>query len=151
MTTWTAPALRWEGVPFAAIHERLAADVGIPGRARWVVFIGLDGFRCCLRLDDALAADVLIADRLDGRALTPEFGAPARLIAPAHYGYKSVRHLCGIEYLPYYEAGPSGWKAHPRGRVAREERSRFLPGPAWRFVWRAALPWVRRLYTRRPR
>jgi hypothetical protein len=39
--------------------------------------------------------------------------------------------------------------AHPRGRVAREERNRYLPGRVWRPVWRAGQPLVRRAYDRR--
>jgi DMSO/TMAO reductase YedYZ molybdopterin-dependent catalytic subunit len=76
-------------------------------------------------------------------------GAPLRMVAPAHYGYKSVKHLYAIEYRHAYDPGPAGWKAHPRGRVAQEERSRYLPGRVWRPVWRAGQPLVRRAYDRR--
>jgi DMSO/TMAO reductase YedYZ molybdopterin-dependent catalytic subunit len=50
-----------------------------------------------LLLSDLLAAEVLLADILDGLPLSMEHGAPLRLVAPAHYGYKSVKHLSGIE------------------------------------------------------
>ena len=39
-----------------------------------------------------------MADHLDGQLLPIEHGAPLRLIAPAHYGYKSVKHLHRIEF-----------------------------------------------------
>jgi len=122
VTTWSARGLRWGGLPFSS-----------------------------LRLDDCLAADVLLADALNGAPLTPDAGAPLRLVAPAHYGYKSVKHLYAIEYRCHYDPGPAGWMGHPRGRVAYEERSRYLPGRAWRPVWRLALPLVRRTYDRQPR
>ncbi|WP_067478836.1 molybdopterin-dependent oxidoreductase [Actinomadura hibisca] len=151
VTTWSAPDLRWSGAPFAAVHEALAERVGVRG-ARWVAFTGLDGFRATLALEDALAPDVLLADRLDGASLDGDSGAPLRLVAPAHYGYKNVKHVCLIEYRRDYDAGSSGWKGHPRGRVALEERSRFLPGRVWRPVWRALLPRARAAYeTRRAR
>ncbi len=56
-------------------------------------FEGADGFSASLLLDDPLAQDVLLADGLDGQPLPLEHGAPLRLVAPAHYGFKSVRHL----------------------------------------------------------
>jgi DMSO/TMAO reductase YedYZ molybdopterin-dependent catalytic subunit len=145
-TTWSAVGLTWGGVPFREVHEVLAPQVGLTSAARWVTFVGLDGYRCCLRLDDALAADVLLADRLDDAPLEAAHGAPLRLVAPAHYGYKSVKHVCAIEYRRSYERRPSWWVVHPRGRVAQEERSRVLPGPLWRLIWRRALPGVRRAF-----
>jgi DMSO/TMAO reductase YedYZ molybdopterin-dependent catalytic subunit len=149
VTTWSARDLHWEGVPFRAVHEALAARVGIARSASWVTVTGLDGYRACLRIDDALADGVLLADRLAGAALRVEHGAPLRLVAPAHYGYKSVKHVCAIEYRRDYDPGSARWAAHPRGRVAGEERSRYLPGPIWRLIWRALQPKVRRRYDQR--
>jgi DMSO/TMAO reductase YedYZ molybdopterin-dependent catalytic subunit len=146
VTTWSALDLQWEGVPFRNVHEALAPRVGIGRSAGWVTLAGLDGYRACLRLDDALADDVLFADRLAGAPLSADHGAPLRLIAPAHYGYKSVKHVCAIEYRRTYDPGSARWAAHPRGRVAHEERSRYLPGTPWRLMWRILLPRVRRMY-----
>jgi DMSO/TMAO reductase YedYZ molybdopterin-dependent catalytic subunit len=146
VTTWSAVGLDWQGVPFAAVHELLAEVVRPHPAARWVVVVGLDGYRSCLHLDDALADDVLLADGLAGSALTVATGGPVRLVTPRLYGYKSVRHVCGIEYRLRYEPGSAGWMGHPRGRVDREERSRLLPGRVWRPVWRALQPRVRRVY-----
>jgi DMSO/TMAO reductase YedYZ molybdopterin-dependent catalytic subunit len=146
VTTWSAVGLRWGGVPFAAVHDLLTARVRPHPRVGWVTFTGLDGYRSCLRLDDALGADVLLADTLDGAALTGAHGAPLRLVASRLYGYKSVRHVCAIDYRLRHDAGSAGWLGHPRGRVDREERSRLLPGPLWRVVWRHAQPRVRRAY-----
>lgn len=146
VTTWSARDLSWEGVPFRSIHEALAAEIGVSEVVTWVTFVGLDGYRACMHLDDALADDVLLADRLGGASLSVEHGAPVRLVAPAHYGYKSVKHVCAIEYRRNYDPGSARWAAHPRGRVAHEERSRYLPGPLWRPIWRLLLPKVRHRY-----
>jgi len=146
VTTWSAQDLNWEGVPFRSIHEALTTKVGIARAANWISVVGLDGYRACLHLHDALANDVLLADRLAGAPLAFEHGAPIRLVAPAHYGYKSVKHVYAIEYRRDYDPGSARWAAHPRGRVAHEERSRYLPGPLWRPIWRTLLPKVRRLY-----
>lgn len=90
-------------------------------------------------LADLLNADVLLADTLDGQALSVEHGAPLRLIAPGHYGYKSVKHLCQMEF----RAEGSGYRAsgfrfmdHPRARVALEERGRVAPGWLLRYLYR---------------
>ncbi|MEV4489579.1 molybdopterin-dependent oxidoreductase [Micromonospora coxensis] len=146
VTTWTATDLRWGGTPFALVHLHLADLVHPHPRARWIAVTGLDGYRACLRLDDALADDVLLADTFDGAPLTGPVGAPVRLVAPRQYGYKSVRHVCAIDYLLDYEGGSAGWLGHPRARVGREERSRFLPGRVWRPIWRRAQSRVRRAY-----
>lgn len=146
VTTWSALDVQWEGVLFRDVHAALAARVGVARSARWITVTGLDGYRACLRLDDAIGHDVLLADRLAGAPLSVGNGAPVRLVAPAHYGYKSVKHVCAIEYRRDYDPGSARWAAHPRGRVANEERSRYLPGAAWRLIWRTLLPRVRRLY-----
>ncbi|MGX6604960.1 molybdopterin-dependent oxidoreductase [Micromonosporaceae bacterium Da 78-11] len=146
VTTWSSPGLHWAGVPFRAVHEALTTRVGVARSAAWVTVTGLDGYRACLRLDDALADDVLLADRLGGVPLDAGHGAPLRLVAPAQYGYKSVKHVCVLEYRRDYDPGSARYAAHPRGRVAHEERSRYLPGPLWRPIWRTLLPRVRRRY-----
>jgi hypothetical protein len=58
--------------------------------------------------------------------------------------------VCSIEYRRSYDPGSARWAAHPRGRVAREERSRYLPGPLWRLIWRTVLPTVRRQFSAHP-
>jgi DMSO/TMAO reductase YedYZ molybdopterin-dependent catalytic subunit len=149
VTTWTATGLRWSGVPFTAVHAFLA-DLVRPHRdAGWITFTGLDGYRACLRLADALTAEVMLADMLDGQPLAVGNGAPVRLVAPDLYGYKSVRHVCAIDYRLRYDPGSAGWLAHPRARVEQEERSRLLPGPVWRPIWRWVQPKVRRVYAHR--
>jgi DMSO/TMAO reductase YedYZ molybdopterin-dependent catalytic subunit len=144
VTAWTATGLHWSGVRFADVHQRLASLVDLHPAAAWVTFSGLDGYRSCLRLDDALGA--LLVDRLEDGPLPADHGAPLRLVAPAHYGYKSVKHLYAIEYRRSYDPGSAGWLAHRRGRVAHEERSRLLPGRVWRQVWRRTQAAVRRRY-----
>jgi DMSO/TMAO reductase YedYZ molybdopterin-dependent catalytic subunit len=146
VTTWSAPDLAWSGVPLREVVQRLTPQVEPYGDARWLRLTGLDGYWACLRLDDATADEVLLADRLDGQPLPAAHGAPVRVVAPSHYGYKSVKHLVGLDFLAKYAAGPAGWKGHPRARLAEEERSRVLPGPVYRRLWRATLPILRRAY-----
>jgi DMSO/TMAO reductase YedYZ molybdopterin-dependent catalytic subunit len=135
---WTARGLQWEGVRFRDIYEPLAARE--PAAATTISHIravARDGWCAVLLLEDALADDVVIADRLDGAPLPLEHGGPFRLVSASQYGYKSVKHLCRIEL---HAGEPSDAPArllnrvqlkavatHPRARVAYEERSRTLP------------------------
>lgn len=144
---WSAPGLRWSGVSFRAFYEGLIVPEARPDAAvSHLLFGGADGYYAVLTLEDALDADVLLADQLGGAPLDGDHGAPLRLLSPAQYGYKSAKHLCRIELLTRARADSHRNAAaaltlrllgpHPRARVAREERHRHLPawllrGPYW--------------------
>ena len=142
VTTWSVTGLRWSGVRFADFCTAIAQPLP---EATTVVFHGRDGYRCALPLADLLAGDVLLADGLDGAPLGLTHGGPLRLVAPAHYGYKSVKHLAAIDFrasrrgyrfpFPY-----PGLMDHPRGRVALEERARWLPNALVRRLYRLFVP-----------
>ena len=146
---WSALGVRWEGVAFADVHRLLVEPALAEGaRVRYVVFVGLDGYRSIATLEDALAADVLLADRLDGEPLPPEHGAPVRLVSPAQYGFISTKHLWRIELhrsepVAFYHPTPSVQRAlrtvrpHRRARVWHEERHRYVPSWLVRRVYRA--------------
>lgn len=140
VTTWTRRGLRWSGIRFSDFYRQIVVPQAGPAPdAAFVVLRGQDGARTSLPLDDLLAPDVLLADRLDGRPLTIEHGAPLRLVAPAHYGYKSVKHLHRIDFwrsgAHYRPFGPR-FMVHPRARVAQEERGQWVPGWLLRYLYR---------------
>lgn len=140
VTTWSVQGLRWSGVRFADFYAQVVQARARPADdARLVVLHGEDGYRSSLPLDDLLSGEVLLADQLDGAPLTIEHGAPMRLVAPAHYGYKNVKHLKRLELLAsldgYRPLGP-GFLSHQRARVALEERGRYFPGWLLRYVYR---------------
>jgi DMSO/TMAO reductase YedYZ molybdopterin-dependent catalytic subunit len=148
VTSWSTRDLRWGGVRFADVHARLIEPLVAPDAdANLVVFRGEDGFAAILPLKDALADGVLLANRLDGSPLGIDHGAPLRLVAPAHYGFKNVKHLTAIEYWrdrrhyrfprPYPR-----FMDHPRGRVAQEERGRFFPAWLLRTLYRRLIPFT---------
>jgi DMSO/TMAO reductase YedYZ molybdopterin-dependent catalytic subunit len=107
--------------------ERIAVPGVRPaGDARLVVFCGQDGYRASMPLEDLLRGDVLLADRLNGLPLTLEHGAPIRLIAPAHYGYKNVKHLSRIEFHRNDRTyRPAGYRFMDHPRFVRPMISRF--------------------------
>ena len=145
---WSVRDQRWEGVPFRTLWEDvILPQAGPHAEITHLVFTGLDGYRSALTIEDALADDVLIADRLGGAPLTGEHGAPARLVSPGQYGYMSTKHLSRIELHtrePARARHRSGGRAfllsfvapHPRARVEREERHRHLPAWSIRFAYR---------------
>jgi DMSO/TMAO reductase YedYZ molybdopterin-dependent catalytic subunit len=99
----------------------------------------LDKYKSSLLLEDALADDVLLADKLDAQPLSFEHGAPLRIVAPAHYGYKNVKHLSNIELLQdatSYKPRIPRFMEHPRARIAYEERGRYFPGWLLRYLYR---------------
>lgn len=156
VTSWSYRGACWSGVRFIDFYARMVAVAEPAADARFVVFRGLDGYACAMQLDDLLAEDVLLADGLDGLALPPEHGAPLRLVAPAHYGFKNVKHVAAIEFwrdrrayrfpFPY----PS-LMDHPRGRVALEERGRWVPAAVLRFCYRLLIPGTIRNFARMQR
>lgn len=157
---WSATGLHWEGVAFetfyrSVIEPTLKPDVTITH----VAFGGLDGYRSIVSIDDALAEDVLIAERLNGRPLDADHGAPVRLASPSQYGFISTKHLCRIElhtgepsekYHPsrLVDLGLRVVKPHARARVWEEERHRYLPAWSVRPVYRLLIPPIEFLSTR---
>lgn len=150
VTTWSVRAVRWSGVRFSDFYQQVVVPRAKPhDGAEFVVFRGQDGYAVSMPLADLMASDVLLADTLEGNSLGIEHGAPLRLVAPAHYGYKNAKHISAIEFyrtrrnyrfpFPY-----PNLMDHPRGRVAFEERARYLPTWLIRLVYRALMPSARR-------
>jgi DMSO/TMAO reductase YedYZ molybdopterin-dependent catalytic subunit len=134
VTTWTSVGCEWGGWAFADVYERLIEPRIRPGFS-WLQFNALDGYWSAMLLADVLAETVMLADSLAGGPLDLNHGAPLRLVAPAHYGYKSVKHLVAVEFGDRFHPGP-GPNEHPRGRVDLEERGRRLPGKLLRNLYR---------------
>ncbi len=140
VTTWSTRALRWSGFRFADFHERIVRPSARPADgADFVVLRSQDGYAVSLPLEDLLSPDVLLADMLEGEPLPIAHGAPLRLVAPAHYGYKNAKHLKAIEFwrdARNYRPKAFRFMDHPRARVALEERGRGAPGWLLRYLYR---------------
>ncbi len=144
VTTWSHLGLQWSGVRFADFfRERVAPLIPASTNVVGVVFRAQDGYKTALLLEDLMAQDVLLANELNGQPLTVAHGAPLRLVAPQHYGYKSLKHVEQIEFypdVPIIKRGIRGFLDHPRARVALEERGQWLPGWLLRRVYRRFIP-----------
>jgi len=150
---WTATDLRWEGVRFADFYRLFVEPALEPGiTVTHLTFEGLDGVASVVELRDALADDVLLADRLNGRPLDGDHGAPIRLVSPTQYGYMSTKHLCVVEVcsaLPTHRLGTGILdrliEGHPRARVWHEERHGRIAGRLIRPFYRALIRPIRYL------
>lgn len=140
VTTWTRCSLRWSGFRFLDFYQRIVVPRARPQPDATVVILrGEDGYASSLPLADLLADSVLLAERLNGELLQIEHGAPLRLVAPAHYGYKSAKHVYGVQFWRddrNYRSPAFRFMDHPRARVALEERGRGVPGWVLRQLYR---------------
>jgi DMSO/TMAO reductase YedYZ molybdopterin-dependent catalytic subunit len=152
---WSATDLHWEGVAFDAFYRSIIEPLEPDAAVTHIVFGGLDGYRSIVSIQDARAENVLIADRLNGRPLDGDHGAPARLVSPSQYGFVSTKHLGEIELHTtkppdrHRHASRENQIAlrllapHPRADVWREERHRYLPAWSVRSVYWHIVPRIR--------
>lgn len=155
---WSVTGLRWEGVRFADVYHRVVAPaLDSATTVTHVDIRGLDGEHFVADLDDLLADDVLLADRLNGQPLDGDHGAPLRLVSPAQYGYANIKHLCRIDVLTEPPTTREPFvdrllESHPRARVWEEERHGSLPSwlirPIYRLVKIVMLASARRRHRR---
>ena len=98
---WTAVA-SWTGVRVSEL-ARLAQ--ALPD-AHYVDFQSFDSaYHESWDLESATHHQTLIAYAMDGRLLSPGYGAPARLHSPIKLGYKSVKYLTRVVFLPRRNGG----------------------------------------------
>lgn len=140
VTTWTKRNLQWSGYRFVDFFEQLIKPrLSESNLTHWVILKSLDGYRSRMLLSDILDPNILLADQLNGQPICSKHGAPLRLVAPAHYGYKNPKHLKSIEFhCKDYSFKPPlfSFMEHPRARVEFEERGRFFPGWLLRRLYR---------------
>jgi DMSO/TMAO reductase YedYZ molybdopterin-dependent catalytic subunit len=82
----------------------------------WVRIDCADKYYDFVKLEDLLHPRTLFAVGMNGEALTPEHGAPLRLVIPGKYGYKSSKLITSLTFVdkggmglvadgwPYYSA-----------------------------------------------
>ena len=160
---WSATDLHWEGVALRTFYETLVVPrLAAGATVTHLLFAGLDHYRAVAEIADVLGPDVVIADRLNGEPLTPDHGAPVRLVSPGQYGYVSIKHLCQVQVLEKLPAmknpaairiGPLTVRTplirtHPRARVWQEERHPDLPSWLLRPFYRAFIGPIRTLSAR---
>src|SRR5262245_12498184 len=109
---WVVPDQQWEGVAVAAILER----AGVQPEARFLKVYAGD-FTVLLPLEEALTGGAILARCLNGAPLTPEHGAPLRLVAPGRACFYSVKWVDRLEVLA--DEAPTTGEAIARNRLQR--------------------------------
>ena len=104
--------ISWEGFRCQELL-RLARP---KSEAKWVRVDCADNYYDFVKMEDLLHPRTLFGLGMNGEALTPEHGAPLRLVMPAKYGYKSSKLITKLTFVdqggmglvadgwPYYSA-----------------------------------------------
>ena len=119
VTTWSRYDNQWDGVPVQALLDLVQPHPG----AHHVLLHCHDGYTTNLDLQDFASPAAILAHSWSGAPLTPEHGAPLRLVLPHLYFWKSPKWLSRIEVRTADR--PGYWETrgyHNRGDPWAEER-----------------------------
>lgn len=120
-TRWSALGIEWGGV-----RARDLVELAPPAAEVTQVLVFAEfGYAANVALADLLHDDCLLATHQDGGPLTPERGAPLRLVVPHLYTWKGPKWLRGWNYLHPEDPDRGFWEQrgyHGRGDAWREER-----------------------------
>lgn len=118
----------WQGV---ALRTLLEKHGGAQPGARYIAFYSVDGYTVSLPLDEVLAADPILAWRMNGVELPIRHGYPLRVLIPGRYGEENPKWLTRVELTDHFVSGlysDQGWyngAVHtitridrPNGRIA---------------------------------
>jgi DMSO/TMAO reductase YedYZ molybdopterin-dependent catalytic subunit len=98
---WSAVAA-WHGVSLSEVARTVGADP----RAPYVEFRSFDaGYWSSWDRASALHPQTILAYGMNGHLLHPDHGAPLRLYSAVKLGYKMVKYLTEINFLPYRTGG----------------------------------------------
>lgn len=98
---WSAVA-SWHGVALREIAKLCAATPD----ARYVEFKSFDAnYFSSWDIESALHPQTILAYGMNGHELYPDHGAPLRLYSPVKLGYKNVKYLTEVNFLPERSGG----------------------------------------------
>ena len=98
---WSAVA-SWHGVRLRDLADAVGAD----SRAAYVEFRSFDaGYWSSWDRESALHPQTILAYAMNGEALYPDHGAPLRLYGSVKLGYKMVKYLTEVNFLPERTGG----------------------------------------------
>lgn len=95
VTTWSTFDNVWEGVSF----RHLMQMARVQPAARFVYVRSHDDYTTNLPLDACDDEDVLLVRSWNGEPLTPEHGAPVRMLVPKRYAWKGAKWIKEIRFL----------------------------------------------------
>lgn len=107
---WSAVA-SWQGVRVSTIAEL----IGVSPRVKYVEFRSFDSnYWSSWDLKSAMHPQTLLAYGMNGHQLYPDHGAPLRVYSAVKLGYKNVKYLTEVNFLPdetggYWESQGYEW------------------------------------------
>ena len=119
VTTWSKYDVRWGGVNFRTLVERVRPKAA----ATHLLLECGDGYTTNLPLAELRGEDILLAYELEGEPLPLEHGGPLRMIVPHLYAWKSAKFLTGLRFQAFDTKGY--WEVrgyHNRADPWKEER-----------------------------
>jgi DMSO/TMAO reductase YedYZ molybdopterin-dependent catalytic subunit len=119
VTRWSRFNMRWRGVSVSFLLEQARPLA----EASHLLAHCYGGYTTNMPLSDVLEHPAFIAHEVDGGALEPDHGGPARLLVPHLYLWKSAKWISRLEVLTEDRLG--FWEVngyHHRGDPWREER-----------------------------
>ncbi len=101
VTGWSKRSLTWTGVPAGHIVNLAEPEPDVVQ----VMAHCMEGYTTNVPLEYLREDDSLLAFKMNGEPLTPEHGAPLRLLVPQLYAWKSAKYLNGLEFQTDWTSG----------------------------------------------
>jgi hypothetical protein len=101
VTRWSRLDASFEGVAIQTILER----AGVKPEGKFVLAHCEQGYTTNMPYEVLDDDDVLLCDTADDEPLTPEHGAPLRLLVPKRYFWKSAKWMRGLQFLTRDQLG----------------------------------------------
>lgn len=112
----------WQGVTLRTLLDHFG---GTQANATHVAFYSVDGYNMSLPLQEVLAADALLAWRMNGAELPLKHGYPMRVLIPGRYGEENPKWLTRVELTDHFVGGlysDQGWYNGPLHTISRIDR-----------------------------
>ena len=98
---WTAVA-DFTGVPLRALMSAVQPNAD----ARFIDFMSFDdGYHESWDIESSMHPQTMLVLAKDGKRLSPQYGAPARVHGPVKLGYKNTKYLTKIVVMPAANGG----------------------------------------------
>ena len=119
VTGWSLLGATYKGVLLA----HLAVKAGVQDKVKHVIFEAAHGYTTNVPYKEAIAGNVMLTYRMNGKPFSIEHGAPVRGLVPDLYFWKSAKWITGIKFVEDDE--PGYWEVrgyHNHADPWKEER-----------------------------
>lgn len=101
VTGWSVLGAKVKGVKLKDLADKAKPTK----KARHVIFEAAHEYTSNVRIKEALASNVMVIHRLEGKSLPRSHGGPVRVVVPDLYFWKSAKWLTGIRFVSKDEPG----------------------------------------------